>query len=81
MKIKQLTAHYIESDIQDVSTRTVGPYIRVLLPTDEVHWLMAHYGYDPVALHSGKPLVALEREFNDTFGVMHEQLELPLNYE
>jgi len=81
MKIKQATAHYVESDKQDVSIHAWGPYTRVELPNGEIHWLMTPPGYEPTSLHAGKLLTALEHDFRETNGVMHEQLELPLNYE
>jgi hypothetical protein len=77
MKITEITAHLVKTDKEDVRYNIYGPYWRIQTNSEYIAWCMApHNGDEITYIPNSKLRDALEQEFKETHGVMHEQLEL-----
>lgn len=76
MKITQITAHLVEStEHKEPYNNVVGPYWRIE-DSATITWLCGLDQDDARPVYGGKLRKALEQEFQETNGIIHEQLKL-----
>lgn len=75
MKITTISAHLIETTFHDPTRNLYSPFCRIQ-HGDKVNWIQGDFSEDYSPIWSREVISKLETEFQETYGVINEQLSL-----